>query len=121
MDTIPDREFIHIFNRTAKYVNIKGGWDPKVLDGRMKKVQKAMFIAKSKSKKASTKRKWGRKAKAIKTLRERGFARRVIEDAIARPYGYISNCLKYGVKKAKEIMLSEKRKRIRQRQRRKRR
>ncbi len=109
MDTIPDREFIHIFNRTARYIDVKGAYDPRELDDRMRKIQKAMLIRKHKSKTDAEKWKYHRKQKNIKKLRDHGFSRRVIEEAIADPYGKIALTLKHGFKKAEDILLKRRR------------
>lgn len=115
MDTLPDREFVKIFHRSAKYINFKGAVSPKVLEDRMKKLQRDMIKAKHLSKRKSTKRKLTWKMHLIGTLRKRGFHRRVHDEAIADPYSIYAYSLKYGYPKAVKKKLKEAEARIRRR------
>jgi hypothetical protein len=111
LDTIPDKEFVGIFRRNAKYINLKGAWTPQELDERLKVMQFRMMQRAIDESSQFTK--WWKKARLIKRLREHGFPRRVIDEAMADQHGIYALTLRYGYKRAVEIMLERGRSRIR--------
>jgi hypothetical protein len=106
LDSIVDREFAAIFDRTTEYVNLRKCMTPEDVDKRMENLAKILLKAKHYAKKGSTKRRWGKKFKAVMTLRKEGFANRVIYEATMRPKSIYNLTLLFGKRKAKEIMLS---------------
>jgi hypothetical protein len=124
MDFMTDREFNPIFDRVSKRVNLKGANSPSDINQRLtKKVKKdkekiSMINEAIKEGWASARplARWKRKIrndrKDTKQLIFRGFARRTIDGAIARPNGKIALTLKYGRNKAKDILLKRARDRI---------
>jgi hypothetical protein len=113
LDSIVDGEFAAIFSRTTEYVNFRHCVTPDDIDKRMKNVAKVLLKAKHYARKESTKRRWGKKFKAMMTLRKEGFANRVIYEAVMRPKSIYNLTLLFGKRKAKEIMLSRIKERIR--------
>ena len=106
MDSIVDPEFSGIFDRTTEYISLKGCLSPDDIDKRMEHLAKVLLKAKHYAKKDSTKHRWGKKFKAVMTLRKEGFAQRVIYEAVTRPKSIYNLTLLFGKRKAKEIMLS---------------
>lgn len=113
MDTIVDQEFAAIFDRTTEYVSLYRSLTPDDIDKRMEKLAMVLLKAKHMAKKNSTKHRWGKKFKSVMTLRKSGFAERVIYEAVTRPKSIYNLTLLFGKRKAKEIMLSRIKERIR--------
>ena len=112
MDTIPDQEFIAMFRRTARYVNMRNIYTKDEFQERLKKIQMNMMRRSKEAKNEYNKRRFWNKGKLIYRLISHGFPRRVIEEARANPFGFIANTLKYGYKRAVEMKLEEKKLRI---------
>ena len=106
MDSIVDREFAAIFDRTTEYVSFHRCITPDQIDDRLKELAKILLKAKHYARKETTKNRWGKKYKAVMTLRREGFAERVIYEATMRPKSIYHLTLLFGKKKAKEIILS---------------
>lgn len=124
MDFMPDREFHPLFERVSKRVNLKGAGSPAEINERLtKKVKKdkekiSMIneaIREGYAKSGPLSR-WKRKVKNdienTKQLIFQGFGRRTIDEAVARPTGRVALTLRYGNKKAKDILLERARERL---------
>ena len=115
MDFLPDREFHPIFDRTSRKVNLKGAGSSAEINRRLilksdgyKYLQKkkALHVFGISEKEA----KCG--IRDLKKLIFRGFGRRTIDEAVARPRGKVALTLRYGRENAKDILLERSRKRI---------
>lgn len=111
MDFIPDKEFHKVFNRVSKKVNLKGAGTPQEINRRLNwkikeyshvtgKTPLAQFCAK-------------RRISDLKKLIFAGFGRRTIDEAVANPQEKVALTLKYGRKRAKDILLDRARRRLR--------
>jgi hypothetical protein len=115
MDFLPDKEFHPIFDRVSRKVNLKGAGSSAEINRRLKlKIDGYKYLQKKKalhvfeiSKKEA---KLG--IRDLKKLIFRGFGRRTIDEAIARPRGKVALTLIYGRENAKDILLERSRKRI---------
>jgi hypothetical protein len=124
MDFMPDKEFHPIFDRVSRKVSLKGAGTPAEINKQLTKAIKEEKKKKRMIKKAirnghisrSAASGWLRKIsndiKDTKQLIFAGFARRTIDEAITRPRGKVALTLRYGRKKAKDILLERARKRI---------
>jgi hypothetical protein len=124
MDWMPDREFHPIFDRTSKRVNFKGAGSPAEIDDKMKgsikkdkeKIKMINEAIREGYAKKGPLANWKRKIRSdIKDKRQlifAGFARRTIDEAIARPQGRVALTLRHGYKKAKAILLERAQERI---------
>jgi hypothetical protein len=124
VDFMIDREFHPIFDRVTRKVNLKGAGSPAEINERLtkhikKEKKKIKMIKEAISEghinKQAT-RKWLKKIrvsiKDLKQLMSAGFGRRTIDEAISRPHGKVALTLRYGRKKAKEILLERARRRL---------
>lgn len=135
MDTIPHRQFIAMFDRMSKYIDVKGCKTPRDIERRLQRCYKLMENGARRAKKKSTRKKWFGRMKHIRILLERGtriktaltskrkrelgvpnirtsFPDAVIEEAIRHPYGIINYSLRYGHKDAKKKRLEHARRRL---------
>jgi hypothetical protein len=106
LDSIVDREFSAIFDRTTEYVSLRNCLTREDIQNRMTYLAKTLLKAKHMSRTDAAKKRWGKKFKAVMTLRKEGFASRVIYEATMRPKSIYNLTLLFGKRKAKEIMLS---------------
>ena len=115
MDFMPDREFHVLFDRVSRKVNLKGAGSPAEINRRLKlkidgykylQKKKALLVFEISKKEAEL------GIRDLKKLMFRGFGRRTIDEAIARPRGKVSLTLRYGRKNARDILLERSRKRI---------
>lgn len=83
MDTIPEREFMGIFDRITKYVDLEGCYTPRDIDERLKAHGKD---------------------RRLKTLESSGFGMRAIPEAMKSPRGKVMLTLHYGREWAKKII-----------------
>ena len=119
MDSIPDRQFMYIFDRVTAYIDLKGCETPEDIEERMKWATKFMRTIVRKAKKKSTKRKWRTMLKLMYTLRREGvpakspklkgktrigFQTRAVEHATLHPRRSIALTLFYGKKRARRIL-----------------
>lgn len=111
LDTIPDKTFIGIFQRTTEYVNLKDTMTPDEIDERMKYVEKKMLMMQHKASRDKTSHKWMVMRKHMRILRHNGFGSRTIYEAIMKPQSRIGLTLRYGRKRADEMLLERARKR----------
>jgi len=115
MDFLPDKEFHPIFDRVSRRVNLKGAGSPAEINSRLKlkidgyknlKKKKALLVFEISKKEARL------GIRDLKKLMFRGFGRRTIDEAIARPRGKVALTLIYGRENAKDILLERSQKRI---------
>ena len=119
MDSIPDRQFMYIFDRVTEYIDLKGCETPEDIEERMRWATKFMRTVIRKAKKKSTKRKWRGQLKLMYTLRREGvpakspklkgktrvgFQTRAVEHAMLHPRRAIALTLHYGKKRARRIL-----------------
>lgn len=106
MDFLPDKEFHVIFERTSETVDLQGATSVdeinRILDRRIRK-------AKRRQRRGIPQ---GIILRNLDNLRNAGFARRTIEEAVTKPRGIEALTLKYGNEKAKDILLRRARRRI---------
>jgi hypothetical protein len=124
VDFMPDREFHPMFDRVSKKVNLKGAGSPAEINNRLtkaiKKEEEKIKMIKEAINEGYAKRSalttWLKKIrtdiKYDKQLIFAGFGRRTIDEAITRPRGKVALTLRYGRKKAKDILLERARNRI---------
>ena len=115
MDFLPDREFNEIFDRVSRKVNLKGAGSSAEINRRLKlkidgykylQKKKALLVFEISKKEAEL------GIRDLKKLMFRGFGRRTIDEAIARPRGKVALTLRYGRENARDILLERSRKRI---------
>jgi hypothetical protein len=115
MDFLPDKEFHPIFDRVSRKVNLKGAGSPAEINRRLKlkidgykylQKKKALLVFEISKKEAEL------GIRDLKKLMFRGFGRRTIDEAIARPRGKVALTLIYGRENARDILLERSRKRI---------
>jgi hypothetical protein len=106
MDSLADKEYNAVFNRVAKRVNLQGCSTPHEIEIRLNNQihdNRATYgISPLRAMQAEG------ECINLQNLVASGFARRAIDEAIAKPEGKIALTLKYGREKAKRII--EKRK-----------
>jgi len=115
MDFLPDREFHPIFDRVSRKVNLKGAGSPREINRRLKlKIDGYKYLRKKKALHlfGISKKEARLGIRDLKKLIFAGFGRRTIDEAIAKPRGKVSLTLRYGRKKAKEILLERARERV---------
>ena len=127
MDSIPDRQFMDIFDRVTEYIDLKGCNTPEDIEERMRWATKFMRTIRRKAKKKSTKRKWRTMLKLMYTLRREGvpakspklkgktrvgFQTRVMEEVMLHPRRAIALTLTYGKKRALRILRERARRRM---------
>ena len=105
MDTIPYRQFIGIFQRTTEHVNLKDTMTPEEIDERMKAVEIKMLRLQHEAKTKGASHYWKSARAHLRVLRhDSKFSRNAMKFAIAYPKGRIALTLRYGRKRAEEIM-----------------
>ena len=115
MDFLPDKEFHPIFDRVSRKVNLKGAGSPAEINRRLKlKIDGYKYLQKKKALLVFeiSKKEARLGIRDLKKLMFRGFGRRTIDEAIARPRGKVALTLRYGRENAKDILLERSRKRI---------
>lgn len=113
MDSIPDREFLEIFNRISEIVNFGGSKNPQEVKNRIKRVLKKQRERYQAAKRRSTFRKYKRGYSHLGNLYRNGFHSRIWKEAVNNPDGYIDLVLRYGNVRARKIMQERKRMRMR--------
>lgn len=110
MDFIPDREFNEVFHRVSRKVDLKGAGTPAEINERLyQKIRAYRLLRKKKRLNSKVAR---RRISDLKRLIFAGFGRRTIDEAIAKPQGKVALTLRYGRKRAKDILLARARGRI---------
>jgi hypothetical protein len=110
MDFMSDKEFHPIFERTTRVVDLKGAGTPAEINERLhQKIGEVKSSLKKGRMKIPQARRW---ISRLRQLIFAGFGRRTIDEAIAKPRGVVALTLRYGRKKANEILLKRGRKRI---------
>ena len=111
MDFLPDKEFHRIFDRVSKIVDLKGARTPQEINRRLnRKIKEGRYLP-GKNQLALFR---GRsRIPNLKRLIFAGFGRRAIDEAVSKPRGKVALTLKYGRKKAKDILLARARRRTR--------
>lgn len=104
MDTIPDREFLEIFNRVCDWVRYGRVRNPEEARARMRRVLRIMRRAVKTSKKRSTKIKWRAHHNRMRTLYRKGFNECLWNEAINAPNSIYGLTLAYGREKALRIL-----------------
>jgi hypothetical protein len=119
MDSIPNRDFMKLFERMTAYIDMKDCETPEDIERKMLSAIKIMRRARDRGKKPSTRKKWGGRIKLIRTLgrdgvpatseklkgkTRMGFARRAIEFAEIHPRSRLALTLTYGKNKARKIL-----------------
>lgn len=115
MDTIPDEEFMGIFDRISETLNLKGSFTADEIDARMKRRENALKEARKVTESKSVHHRLTIAIKNFRKLRLNGhptFSEKVITVASENPHGRIKLTLLYGRKKAKEILLSRHKARV---------
>jgi len=95
-------------------VSLKGVGSPREINKRLKlKIDGYKYLRKKKALHlfGISKKEARRGIRDLKKLMFAGFGRRTIDEAIAKPHGKVSLTLRYGRKKAKDILLERARKR----------
>ena len=110
MDFIPDKEFHKIFNRVSKKVDLKGAGTPQEINRRVNRKIKELSYLSGKTPLAQFRA--NRQISHLRNLIAAGFARRTIDEAVAKPHGIVALTLKYGREKAKDILLDRARRRL---------
>ena len=119
MDTVPDREFISIFERVSTDLSLKGCQTPEDVERKMKHRYKEILRVARRVEREKTKRRLRRGARLWNNLlqRKRGskmnFPDRVIFEAYEHPKGIIALTLAYGKAKASRILLKRMREKLR--------
>lgn len=109
MDFMSDREFQPIFHRFSRTVSLKGCISTNDINQRItKKINRFKKEPKEKTAKKGARY----NISQLRKLQRRGIARRIINEAIVEPDGYVALTLRYGRKKAEEIRLAQARKRL---------
>ena len=106
-DFVPDSEFNRIFDRVIFIVDLRGAKTPAEINKRLKMAcDQARSLRRTYRPKLS--QGW------ISFLRKLvpSFGRRTIDEAVANPRGKVALTLKYGRKKAKDILLDRARRRL---------
>jgi hypothetical protein len=115
MDFLPDKEFHPIFDRVSRKVNLQGAGSPAEINRRLKlkidgykylQKKKALLVFEISKKEAEL------GIRDLKKLMFRGFGRRTIDEAIARPRGKVALTLRYGRENARRILSERSRRRI---------
>jgi hypothetical protein len=106
MDSLKDKEFNEIFERISMTIDLKGCRTPQDINRRIRRrIQKESYVA-------------GPRILALlratnqKSALERlipGFGQRTIDEAYANPKGEVALTLKYGRRKAKDILANRER------------
>lgn len=112
MDTLPDDEFIEIFDRVSQRVALGRSQSAKDVDNRVKRILKLQKLAYQTAKKRSTVRRYRTDYRLLRTLRRHGFADRAWGIAESDPGGIVDLTLRYGRDKAKKIKLERERRRM---------
>ena len=128
MDSLTDREFMHLFERVSEYIDFKGCETPEDIERKLLSAIKIMRKARDRGKKPSTRKKWGGRIKLLRTLGRdgvlaiseklkgkirMGLARRTIQYAEIHPRSRLSLTLTYGKKTARKILRRRLLKRLR--------
>ena len=109
METLPDYEFIEIFDRVSQVVHFGRSYSLKVVKKRIKRILRLQKKAYQTAKKSSTVRKYRTDYRLLRTLERHGFADRIWEEAVRNPGGIVDLTLDYGRDKATKIKLERER------------
>jgi hypothetical protein len=109
LDSLTRTEFNALFERICLYINIQGCFDPEAIDERMKKARQNNYHRLKEARSKALRRRLKKAIQNNRTLEERGFSHRVIEEAQINPRGKVALTLRYGLKRAKEILLRRRR------------
>jgi len=112
MDTLPDYEFIEIFDRVSQDVRFGRSYSLKVVKKRMRRILRLQKQASQIARKQSTRRMFRTRYRFLRTLYRHGFPERVWEEAVRNPGGIIDLTLDYGREKARKIKLERERSRF---------
>jgi hypothetical protein len=110
LDFIPDKEFHPLFDRTSRVVDFEGCGTARDINERLNQAIKEVKYECGTGPLAPLRAR--RQISNLKRLIFAGFARRAIDEAIAKPQGKIALTLKYGREGAKGI-LQERHRRLR--------
>jgi len=111
VDFIPDKEFHKIFNRVSKKVDLKGADTPQEINRRLNRKIKEYSHSSGITPLAQFRAR--RRISELENLMSAGFGRRTIDEAVANPREKVALTLKYGRKKARDILLARERRRLR--------
>ena len=112
MDSIPDYEFIKIFERVSRQVHFGRCRSPQDVKNRIKRILNLYKKAIQNARKQSTVRKYRSNFIHLRTLYRHGLHRRIWEEAANNPGGIVDLTLRYGRDKARKIKLERERKRL---------
>ena len=111
MDTIPDDEFIEIFERVSRTVHFGRSRSPQDVKNRIKRILRLQKKAYQTAKRQSTVKRFRSDYVHLRTLYVHGLHGRIWDEAVKDPGGLIDLTLDYGREKADKIMLERERKR----------
>jgi len=109
-DHMPDKEFHELFDRISEKIDLKGASTPAEINQRLSGKIREYGHASGTSPFASFHVE--NRISRLKRLIFAGFGRRAISEAIANPHGIVALTLKYGKRRAREILLKRRRKPI---------
>jgi hypothetical protein len=118
MDTVPDREFIRIFERISTTISLKGCVTPEDIDRRlrhrMKEINRAIRHAEREETKQRLRRGYQLWSNLLKRRRRSrmNFPDRVIYEASKHPKGIVALTLIHGKAKAVRIYLRRQREKL---------
>jgi len=111
LDSIPDYEFIEIFDRVSKVVHFGRSRSLKDVKNRIKRILNLQKKAYQTAKRRSTVRKYRSDYIHLRTLYRHEFPERIWDEAVKNPGGIVDLTLDYGYDKAQQIKLERERKR----------
>lgn len=112
MDTLPDYEFIEIFDRVSQVVHFGRSYSLQEVQKRIKRILKLQKQAYQTAKRRSTVRRYRTDYRLLRTLYRHGFPERIWDEAERNPGGIIDLTLRYGRDNARKIKLERERKRF---------
>jgi len=113
MDSIPRYEFHKIFQRLSYTVNLKGAFTTEEIDRRLERAISNFREAAHATWREPEKKRLFEKAKAIETLKNKGFAEATIKEAYENRYGFVALTLHYSVERAEDLKRAFERARLR--------
>ena len=111
MKTIPDYEFIEIFDRVSRDVHFGRCRSPQDVKNRIKRILNLKKKGYQSAKRQSSGRKCRSEFIHLRTLYRHGIADRIWEEAVTNPGGIVELTLLYGRENARKIMLERERRR----------
>lgn len=127
MDSIPDREFMDLFDRFSLYVDVKDCETPEDIVDSINASIRLMKRITKKAKRKRTVKRWNKKIKLLRVLKREGYSAkspklkgktrmgiqtRIIEHARLHPRRAIALTLRYGKKRAVKILRERKKRKI---------